>query len=63
MPLLHLDVATKLVQYIKLVNQMTGEGSEWVRAPRLTLEGDERQRITAIVQQAIDSRPQLKKVA
>src|SRR6185312_8468971 len=56
MPLLHLDVATKLVQYIKLANQMTGEGSEWVRAPRLTLEGDERKRISAIIQQAIDTR-------
>ncbi|MGN6102509.1 MAG: dihydrodipicolinate synthase family protein [Devosia sp.] len=63
MPLLHLDVATKLVQYIKLANQMTGEGSEWVRAPRLTLEGEERQRIAAIIQQAIDTRPQLKLVA
>jgi 4-hydroxy-tetrahydrodipicolinate synthase len=63
MPLLHLDVATKLVQYIKLANQMTGEGSEWVRAPRLTLEGEERQRIAAIVQHAIDTRPQLKLVA
>src|SRR5690606_14624720 len=37
MPMLHLDVAVKLVQYIKLTNQMAGEGSEWVRAPRLTL--------------------------
>ncbi len=63
MPLLHLDVATKLVQYIKLANQMTGEGSEWVRAPRLTLEGEERKRIAAVIQQAIDSRPQLKMVA
>jgi 4-hydroxy-tetrahydrodipicolinate synthase len=63
MPLLHLDVATKLVQYIKLANQMTGEGSEWVRAPRLTLEGEERQRIGAIIQQAIDTRPALKLVA
>jgi len=63
MPLLHLDVATKLVQYIKLANQMTGEGSEWVRAPRLTLEGEERKRISAIIQQAIDTRPQLKMVA
>lgn len=63
MPLLHLDVATKLVQYIKLANQMTGEGSEWVRAPRLTLEGEERARISAIIQAAIDSRPQLKRVA
>ena len=63
MPLLHLDVATKLVQYIKLANQMTGEGSEWVRAPRLTLEGEERKKIAAIVQQALDTRPQLKTAA
>jgi 4-hydroxy-tetrahydrodipicolinate synthase len=63
MPLLHLDVAVKLVQYIKLANQMTGEGSEWVRAPRLTLEGEERKKIAAIIQHAIDTRPQLKLVA
>jgi dihydrodipicolinate synthase/N-acetylneuraminate lyase len=63
MPLLHLDVATKLVQYIKLANQMTGEGAEWVRAPRLTLEGEERQRISGIIQHALDSRPALKLVA
>lgn len=63
MPLLHLDVATKLVQYIKLANQMTGEGAEWVREPRLVLEGEERQRIAAIIQHAIDTRPSLKLVA
>jgi 4-hydroxy-tetrahydrodipicolinate synthase len=63
MPMLHLDVAVKLVQYIKLTNQMAGEGSEWVRAPRLTLEGEERERIMAIVQKALDTRPQLKKAA
>jgi len=63
MPLLHLDVATKLVQYIKLANQMTGEGAEWVRAPRLVLEGEERQRIAGIIQHAIDHRPALKLVA
>ncbi|MEO8758977.1 MAG: dihydrodipicolinate synthase family protein [Devosia sp.] len=63
MPLLHLDVATKLVQYIKLANQMAGEGSEWVRAPRMTLEGEERARIAGIIQHAIDTRPQLKMVA
>jgi 4-hydroxy-tetrahydrodipicolinate synthase len=63
MPLLHLDVATKLVQYIKLANQMTGEGSEWVRAPRLVLEGEERARISGIIQHALDTRPQLKLVA
>jgi 4-hydroxy-tetrahydrodipicolinate synthase len=63
MPLLHLDVATKLVQYIKLANQMTGEGAEWVRAPRLELEGEERKRIAGIIQHAIDHRPALKLVA
>jgi 4-hydroxy-tetrahydrodipicolinate synthase len=63
MPLLHLDVATKLVQYIKLANQMTGEGAEWVRAPRLVLEGEERKRIAGIIQHAIDHRPALKLVA
>jgi dihydrodipicolinate synthase/N-acetylneuraminate lyase len=63
MPLLHLDVAVKLVQYIKLANQMTGEGTEWVRAPRLTLVGEERQRIAKIIQTAIDSRPTLRAAA
>ncbi len=63
MPLLHLDVAVKLVQYIKLVNQMTGEGSEWVRAPRLTLVGEERKRVEAIVNQALATRPKLQPIA
>ena len=63
MPLLHLDVAVKLVQYIKLANQMTGEGAEWVRAPRLTLVGEERQRIADIIQNAIESRPKLRAAA
>lgn len=57
MPLLHLDVEVKLVQYIKLANQITGEGAEWVRRPRLTLEGEERARVTAIVERALESRP------
>lgn len=59
MPLLHLDVDVKLVQYIKLANRMTGEGAEWVRPPRLPLEGEERRRVEAVVQAAIDSRPAL----
>jgi len=63
MPLLHLDVQVKLVQYIKLANQMTGEGAEWVRAPRLTLIGEERARIEKIIRAAIDSRPTLRLVA
>ncbi len=57
MPLLHLDCDVKLVQMIKLANQMTGEGSEWVRPPRLTLEGDERARVTAVLERALSTRP------
>ena len=60
MPLLHLDTHVKLVQYIKLANQMTGYGSEQVRAPRMTLVGEERKKVEAIVQQAIDTRPSIK---
>ncbi|MFT4797650.1 MAG: dihydrodipicolinate synthase/N-acetylneuraminate lyase [Candidatus Azotimanducaceae bacterium] len=57
MPVLHLDVGLKLVQYIKLASQMTGLGSEWVRAPRLPLAGAERDQISTIIQDVIDSRP------
>jgi 4-hydroxy-tetrahydrodipicolinate synthase len=42
LPLLELDIHPKLVQYIKLAEQMAGIGTEWVRAPRLTLIGEER---------------------
>ena len=59
MPLLHLDVHKKLVQYIKLANQMTGMGAEWVRAPRLPLVGEERARVEAMVRRALERRPQL----
>lgn len=61
MPLLHLDTHVKLVQYIKLANQMTGQGSEWVRPPRLTLVGEERGRVEAIVRKAIETRPAIQK--
>lgn len=63
MPMLHLDTATKLVQYIKLVNQMAGEGKEWVRAPRLTLVGEERKMIEKIVNEALATRPKFAKAA
>lgn len=59
MPLLHLDVDLKLVQYIKLANQMTGEGTEWVREPRLPLVGEERKQITALIETALTTRPKL----
>lgn len=63
MPLLHLDCHTKLVQYIKLANQMTGLGSEFVRAPRLMLEGEERDRIEAVIRTALAARPKLEALA
>jgi 4-hydroxy-tetrahydrodipicolinate synthase len=58
-PLLHLDTKVKLVQYIKLAMQETGLGSEMVRAPRLPLEGAEREQILGIVRRAIATRPPL----
>jgi dihydrodipicolinate synthase/N-acetylneuraminate lyase len=58
-PLLHLDVHPKFVQYIKLAVQECGLGSEWVRAPRLTLEGEERRRILKIIHEGIAKRPKL----
>lgn len=59
MPTLHLDVSVKLVQYIKLAQAMVGYGSEHMRAPRLPLEGGEREAVMATVRRAIDSRPKL----
>src|SRR5688500_4763164 len=58
-PLLHLDTHTKFVQYIKLAAQECGLGSEWGRAPRLPLAGEERKRILKIIHAGIDQRPQL----
>lgn len=56
-PLLHLDTHPKLVQYIKLAMAETGMGTETVRAPRLTLDGKEREDILAIIRKAIQTRP------
>ncbi len=58
-PVLHLDDHPKLVQYIKLAQSMTGVGSETVRPPRLPLIGAERDRIAALIQKAIDTRPRV----
>ncbi len=56
-PLLHLDTHVKLVQYIKLAVQECGYGSERVRAPRLPLIGEERERILGIIRRGIATRP------
>jgi 4-hydroxy-tetrahydrodipicolinate synthase len=57
MPLLELDIHPKLVQYIKLAAAQTGLGTEQVRAPRLKLCGEERERIMKIIQQGLQTRP------
>ena len=59
MPLLELDIHPKLVQYIKLAASQTGIGSEYVRAPRLILEGEERKRILKVITDALNDRPEL----
>src|SRR5262249_48275349 len=58
-PLLHLDTQVKLVQYIKLAMQECALGRETVRPPRLTLEGEERERILGIIRHAIATRPRV----
>src|SRR5215471_13302754 len=58
-PLLHLDVNTKFVQYIKLAVQECGLGAEWVRAPRLPLVGAEREAILKIIHDGIAARPKI----
>src|ERR1019366_9376624 len=60
MPLLELDIHPKLVQYIKLAEAQEGIGTEQVREPRLTLTGEERERILKIIKDGIASRPNLK---
>jgi 1-pyrroline-4-hydroxy-2-carboxylate deaminase len=62
-PLLHLDVHTKFVQYIKLAVQECGLGREWVRSPRLCLAGAERKRILKIIREAKACRPRIPKRA
>lgn len=59
MPLLELDVHPKLVQYIKLAAAQTGIGSEHVRAPRLLLVDEERERILKVINEGIASRPNI----
>ncbi len=59
MPLLELDIHPKLVQYIKLAAKGTGIGSEYVRAPRLVLEGEERVRIQKVIDDGLANRPSL----
>lgn len=57
MPLLELDIHPKLVQYIKMAAVHTEIGSEFVRAPRLILQDEERKEIVEIITTALSVRP------
>lgn len=59
LPALELDIHSKLVQYIKLAEVQTGIGSEYVRAPRLPLTGQERERILKVIGECVAARPSL----
>ncbi len=58
-PLLHLDTDVKLVQYIKLAVQEVGLGRETLRAPRLEIQGAERERVLRVIRDGIAARPDL----
>ena len=57
LPVLELDIHPKLVQYIKLAEVATGIGTENVRAPRLKIQGAERERVLKIINDALAIRP------
>jgi 4-hydroxy-tetrahydrodipicolinate synthase len=59
LPLLELDIHPKLVQNIKLAATLAGIGSEYVRAPRMVLEGAEREKVLDIINKAIEAQPVL----
>jgi 4-hydroxy-tetrahydrodipicolinate synthase len=54
-----LDIHPKLVQYIKLAATQTALCTEQVRAPRLILEGKEKETVLATINKAISKRPVL----
>ena len=59
LPLLELDINSKLVQNIKLAEVATGIGTENVRAPRLPLVGTERALVLKVIEDGLKNRPQL----
>ena len=57
LPLLELDINTKLVQNIKLAEVATGIGTENVREPRLSLIGAERAHVLEVIKNGVETRP------
>lgn len=56
MPLLELDINTKLVQNIKLAEVAAGIGTEYVRQPRLRLAGEERKQVLDVINTSLNNR-------
>lgn len=56
LPLLRLDTVPKLVQLIKLAQEVTGQGPARVRPPRLEVTADERSAVGSLVETALASR-------
>ncbi len=56
LPLLRLDTVPKFVQLIKLVQQECGLGHERVRAPRMVLEGAEREVALSLIRERLAMR-------
>jgi 4-hydroxy-tetrahydrodipicolinate synthase len=59
LPLLRLDTVPTFVQLIKLVQEKVGKGNERVRAPRLPVEGAEREYALKVIEQALANRPEV----
>jgi 4-hydroxy-tetrahydrodipicolinate synthase len=57
LPLLRLDTVAKLVQLIKLVQELTGQQPARVRPPRLAVTAAERAEVAALVEAALAARP------
>jgi len=53
-PSFHLDTHVKLVQYIKLAENLVYGAPEWTRSPRLPLVGIERDRVVATIANAVN---------
>lgn len=53
MPLFHLDTVVKLVQHIKLAENIVSGSAETVKPPRLNLEGAERETTIAITKKTL----------
>jgi dihydrodipicolinate synthase/N-acetylneuraminate lyase len=59
LPLLRMDTVPKFVQLIKLAQKRVGMGSERVRPPRLPLEAADLREASAILDEALATRPAL----